>query len=370
MPEHKRKDKRIKNKKILTTTYLLPALLLLTAVLPASGQQPADSSLTLCFTGDIMLGRGVKRFSDKQGAGYPFVAVCSLLSRADLAIGNLESPLTSREYKSTSPWHFRGDTGVAANELRKAGIDLVSLANNHTLDCGPEGLLQCTEMLDSAGIFYGGLAGISADSVGDTVKWCRPAFVRVKGRKIGLVAFCEPYLLEIAKDHGAELVAPAESTCVVRSISAIRDSCDLVIASFHWGQEYKEQPARIQKKLGRLAIDCGAKIVHGHHPHVLQGVEFYKNGLIAYSLGNFIFDQKNQPCKESALLFINRSGDSLRSVFMVPLEIKDNRPLPAGTKAGKSINARLKRLCLKLRTVVAADSNGFLQLMPVGKTPK
>lgn len=314
-----------------------------------------DNTLRFCLTGDIMLGRGVKRMSDRYGAGYPFAGVCSLTAGADITVGNLESPLTAAEYKSTSPWRFRGDTMTAALELKKAGFGLVSLANNHALDCGSQGLFHCAGVLDTAGIAYGGLAQSSADTSGDTLVLARPAYLLVKNKKIGLVAFCQPYLLEIARDYGAENIAPAESACVARSISAIRDSCDIIIASFHWGKEYSDQPTRTQKKLGRLAIDCGARLVHGHHPHVLQGVEFYRGGLIAYSLGNFIFDQTNEVCKESALLFAELRGDSLTAVSMFPLEIIKNRPVPAGKEKAKSIGFRLRELCLKLGTEVTGS---------------
>jgi len=180
------------------------------------------------------------------------------------------------------------------------------------------------------------------------------------------VAFCEPYLLDIAKEHGAENIAPAESACVTRSIAAIRDSCDIIIASFHWGSEYKDLPTWTQKKLGRLAIDQGAKLVHGHHPHVLQGVEFYNGGLIAYSLGNFIFDQTSEECKESALLFVKIKEDSITTASMVPLEIVKNRPGPAGKKKVKAIQARLRKLCRKLGTAVVMQDQS-LQLRPVAK---
>ena len=191
----------------------------------------------------------------------------------------------------------------------------------------------------------------------------RPSYLWVKNKKIGLVAFCEPYLLDIARDYGAGLIAPADSACVVRSIAAIRDSCDIIVASFHWGFEYKDQPARTQKKLGRLAIDCGARLVHGHHPHILQGVEFYNGGLIAYSLGNFIFDQKNQICRESALLFAELKGDSLTAVSMVPLEIVSNRPVPAGRKKARGIQTRLRQLCRKSGTEVTG-SGQTIRLRP------
>ncbi|MDP2808257.1 MAG: CapA family protein [bacterium] len=116
---------------ILTGAFAMP-----------SARAQNDPAIRFCLTGDIMLGRGVKRMSDRYGAGYPFAGVCSLTAGADVTIGNLESPLTSAGYKSASPWHFKGDTITAALELKKAGFDLVSLANNHALDCGRQGLFH------------------------------------------------------------------------------------------------------------------------------------------------------------------------------------------------------------------------------------
>ena len=342
---------------------VLPAAMLAGALITTPVRAQNDPAIRFCLAGDIMLGRGVKRMSDRYGPGYPFAGTCSLTAGADLTIGNLESPLTSAENQSTSPWHFKGDTITAALELKKAGFDMVSLANNHALDCGSQGLFNCTGVLDTAGIAYGGLARTMVDPSGDTVILARPSYLRVKNKKIGLVAFCEPYLLDIAKDHGAGNIAPADSACVARSIAAIRDSCDIIVASFHWGFEYKDHPARTQKKLGRLAIDRGAKLVHGHHPHVLQGVEFYNGGLIAYSLGNFIFDQNNQICRESALLFVELKGDSLTAVSMVPLEIVSNRPVPAGRKKARGIKTRLRQLCRKLGTEVTG-SGQTIRLRP------
>lgn len=106
--------------------------------------------------------------------------------------------------------------------------------------------------------------------------------------------------------------------------------------------------------------------MHGHHPHVLQGVEFYKRGIIAYSLGNFIFDQINEICRESTLLFAELKGDSLTAVSLVPLEIVKNRPVPAGKAKSKTIHTRLQHLCRKLGTVVLLEDQ-TLQLRPAAK---
>jgi len=358
------RNKRWRRAGYIFLLFLVPKLLL--AMVP-------DSSLTIVLAGDIMLGRGVKRHIDTTSQAYPFELTSQLTSRADLAIANLESPLTMAEYRSTSPWRFRGDTSAAAAAIKAAGFDAVSLANNHALDCGPEGLAQTVVSLGSAGVSYAGIAFgplLGADS-----SLCRLSVVTVRGRRVGLLAFCEPYLLKIAKEYGAALIPPADSAAVVGSIAAARGKCDLLICSFHWGREYQDHPTRVQRRLGRLAIDAGAKIVHGHHPHVLQGVEFYHGGLIAYSLGNYIFDQRNGKPRQSALLFVKLrlassspvrpSSVEVDSVSILPLEIVDNRPRPAALQA-KAILKRLARLCRRIGTAAAVEGRRLL-LAPTGR---
>lgn len=333
---------------------------------------PSDSSLTLALAGDIMLGRGVKRISDTAGLFYPFAPTYYLLKSADLAIGNLESPLTAADYKTPSPWKFKGDTSAAAMELRRAGFRLLALANNHAPDCGQDGFFDTRRFLDRAGILHGGRgdsfrlafphpAGFDS---GKTYPYSLPTFIEAKGLRIGFLSFCEAYLLEISKGYGGQLIARADSATVVNSIRLIRDRCHLVICSFHWGQEYQDHPNAAQKKLGRLAVRSGADIVHGHHPHVLQGVEFYRGGLIAYSLGNFIFDQRHTKPRQSGLLFVKlRKGSGgpyapraivVDSVSIVPLEIVNNRPQPPSAKGLGSIAERFRRQCRRLGTEVRA----------------
>lgn len=357
----------------------------------------ADSSLTLALSGDIMLGRGVKRVIDTTSQAYPFEPTSQLVRAADLAIGNLESPLTTADYLTPSPWKFRGDTSAAAYELRRAGFRLLALANNHAPDCGQEGFYDTQRFLKQAGIAYSGqgdsfclaLPHPAGFDSGRNYPYCLPAFTTINGVRIGFLSFCEPYLLEISKGYGGNLIARADSATVVSSIKLIRGRCDLVIASFHWGQEYQDHPNAVQKKLGRLAIRSGAHIVHGHHPHVLQGVEFYQGGLIAYSLGNFIFDQRHTKPRQSGLLFVkliknNRSSSGLvpkdaegvemslvklDTVSFVPLEIVRNRPQPASPKGWKAISKRLKMQCRRLGTEVV-DMGGFLSLSPIPKALK
>lgn len=329
---------------------------------------PSDSTLTLALAGDIMLGRGVKRITDTAGLHYPYVPTLSLLRSADLAIGNLESPLTTADYRTPSPWKFKGDTSAAARELRMAGFRLLALANNHAPDCGEDGFFDTQRFLDQAGIVHSGrgdsfrlaLPHPAGFDSGKNHPYCLPAFIDVKGLRIGFVSFCQPYLLEISKDYGGQLIARADSATVVNSVKLARQHCDLVICSFHWGQEYQDHPNNEQKKLGRLAIRAGAKIVHGHHPHVIQGVEFYRGGLIAYSLGNFIFDQRHRKPRQSAILKVRLSGVEINSAALLPLEIVNNRPQPASKKGWKDISQRFTEQCRRLGTAVAARGSVLL----------
>jgi poly-gamma-glutamate synthesis protein (capsule biosynthesis protein) len=349
---------------------------------PNAPPSPAgqDSRWTIALAGDIMLGRGVKRQIEQHDRGYPFAQTCSLTVRADLAIANLESPLTTAPYRTPSPWKFTGDTLDAARSLALAGFDYVSLANNHMADCGRDGFHHTMRWLDSAGVAHAGRTGCdtarfdslrAADSLGarayrDSLS-CLPAYRTVKGIKVGFLSFCEPYLLAIARDYGGELVARADSATVARSVMAARDSCDLLVCSFHWGEEYRDHPTNIQRKLGRLAIDLGARIVHGHHPHVLQGVEFYRGGLIAYSLGNYVFDQRHERPRQSALLAIKMDGTALDSVALLPLEIVANRPQPAGKKGWRAITARMRKQCQRLGTAVEPAGSLLMVKPQAGK---
>ncbi len=344
----------------------------------AAGAMPSDSTLTMALVGDIMLGRGVKRITDTAGLRYPFVPTFTLLRSADLAVGNLESPLTTADYKTPSPWRFKGDTSAAALELRRAGFRLLALANNHAPDCGEEGFYQTCRSLDRAGILYGGRGDSfrlaepwpAAFDTGRDYPYSLPAFLTVGGVRIGFLSFCQPYLLEISKDYGGQLIARADSATVVNSVRLARRHCDLVVCSFHWGQEYQDRPNRDQRKLGRLAVDAGAMIVHGHHPHVLQGAEFYHGGLIAYSLGNFIFDQRHVKPRQSGLLFIKLAkrpggapapcGVTVDSVWFVPLEIVKNRPQPATDRGWKAVSRRFIKQCRRLGTGIEASAQALI----------
>lgn len=296
---------------------LLPGLMLLARA--AHPQEPARCLVTA--VGDIMLGRGVAKEMERRGQHYPFSGIDLTADSPTALVGNLESQLTAAEFTSPSPYRFKADPVAGGRALAGAGFTFLSLANNHSGDCGPGGFEESVFTLNSLRIGWSGRLVASGQGIdGQALAVSRPAFAERAGVRIGFLAFCQPQLL------GSPELAPADSALVWRSIAAIRESCQVIIASFHWGQEYQLLPTRRQCYLGRLAVQAGASLVHGHHPHVLQGFEFYRGGLIAYSLGNYVFDQRDSLPNQSAVLKAVFRGSALDSAWLEPVQIVEKSP--------------------------------------------
>lgn len=322
---------------------------------PASltAEEPRPKRWEIIAVGDIMLGRGVSKAVERHGPGYPLAKMLLVTDSCQVLCGNLESVICQAEFKSQSPYRFKADPVVAANILKQNGFGFLSVANNHAYDCGPSGLEESLRILDSLMIPYSGiLAPASGPDSGldpsPPQMVCRPAYLQMGDIRVGFLAFCLPYLLPPNKENN--FIAPADSVTVFNSIQAIKDSCQVIIVSFHWGYEYKQQPSREQKYLGRLAIRAGAGIVLGHHPHVLQGFELYRGGVIAYSLGNFIFDQRDSLANQSAVLHMIMNGSRADSLWLEPIEITAKRPMTLNKAKLNQFKGLIDKLNLKFKT--------------------
>jgi len=242
--------------------------------------------LKFSFCGDIMLAAEVGEYIGENTVGNWLEGVSKAWIGSDLLIGNLESPcVTTAESIKADPLLgrpqeiiFRAPT-TRLKELADAGFSAVTLANNHILNCGPLGLLETIRGLDEVGIHYAG-AGMNLSQA------LEPAFIPVRGLTIGLVAFSYGPPAE-RSSPGA---APCEPRLMRRSLSSARARADIVIAALHQGVEYSDVPPSDTRALFRFLAENGADIVVGHHPHVLQGLEWYNNVPIAYSLGDFLFN--------------------------------------------------------------------------------
>ncbi len=204
----------------------------------------------------------------------PFSGVLAVLEKDDLTIGNLEGPLTTAGCGGGKAFVFRGEPAYA-EMLTRGSVEVVSLANNHAEDCGVRGVEETRAALARHGVGHFGL-GVVDKRV-------------IKGVEVVNLGYT-----------GGELAVKAE---VIRDVAKHKRPDNLVFVSFHWGVEGSLAFASTQQKLGRAAIDAGADLVLGHHPHVLQGIENYRGKRIVYSLGNFVFGGNGQPSDLDSMIF-------------------------------------------------------------------
>lgn len=241
---------------------------------------------TLLFVGDVMLARGVQFYTEREGGGdfrFSFVYVSSTLRAADLTVGNLEHPVSDRGRNQGSEYSLRASPDSIAG-LKDAGFDVVSLANNHIWDWGTDALSDTLTHLDQAGIAHVG-AGMNEESAN------APVIIEHHKNRIAFVSWTNLYpegLEAKGENPGVSRFREDEAAVPVRTLSFMHD---IVVVLFHWGDEYQTNANETQKRIARALIDAGADLVIGHHPHVVQEVERYGAGWIAYSLGNFVFDQ-------------------------------------------------------------------------------
>jgi len=261
---------------------------------PQPPPEPPPGPVRIVAVGDLMLGTNVKAVIRKHGARHPFRKYRKLLEGADIAFGNLETPLSDRgaptpgkskeSLRNHTNFIFRAPPACAAG-LAWAGFDIVSLANNHAMDFGPEALRDTLESLEEAGIAVIG-GGANLDRA------YAPHFLERNGQRIALLGISDilPAFSEAGKERPG--IAPARGkefeARMPDAIAAARKEADQVIVSVHWGKERFTGATPKQRKLGRRLIDWGADLVIGHHTHCMGPVERYGGGLIHYSLGNFV----------------------------------------------------------------------------------
>ncbi|HAA26246.1 MAG TPA: hypothetical protein DCE11_09075 [Ruminiclostridium sp.] len=278
-------------------------------------------TVILYFTGDILLDRGVMTYMKQYGYDYPFIKVKDLFKDGDIVCGNLEGPLTEGGIPSQKDprYIFRFPPPVAQN-LKDAGFNLMNLANNHTTDHGAKGLTDTMNTLNEYGIAWFG-AGKTAKEAAS------PVFVNISGTVIGFLGYSafppEGYFHTQEKPN----ISMIDESSLRESVINAREKCDFLVVSFHWGREYEPYPDDSQKKTARIAIDSGADIVIGHHPHVYQGIEEYNGKFIFYSLGNFIFDRQIPPdTDKGAVIKLYIQKGRLKKWDMLPVKIKECQP--------------------------------------------
>ncbi len=307
--------------------------------------------IILAAAGDVMLDRGVATAMLKHGESWPFSAVSGILEGADIAFVNLETSVSNRGRRMPGKGIWFRTKPERLGLLKDAGIDIVSAANNHIMDYDEISLLDTMSHLDDAGIAYVGAgADIASARMGRVIT--------AGGVKVGFLAYSDFhdifwsffYTRTFAAGKNVPGMAPALIWMMQEDISRMKRTADFVVVSIHWGQEYMRMPEKAQIERAHAAIEAGADIVLGHHPHVLQPFEAYKGGLIFYSLGNFVFDQAFGNTTESMIARIKLSLGERPEAEITPLRITDGRPAPMSLKDARTSIAALRKDTGKLGT--------------------
>jgi len=263
-----------------------------------------DYPKTILFLGDIMLDRTVKELMEKNGLVYPIEKIRNFLKGVDVVVGNLEGPVViDPVYTPDTSMKFNFGS-EALDLLSYAKINLVSLANNHTLDRDRNGLTQTKEFLSRKNINY----------FGDPINCLKENIYTTDG--MVFIGLNQTFPINCTQEQIRKLIKDARQ----------ENSDDFIVVFIHWGEEYKSTSNAIQKELAHLIIDSGADLIIGSHPHVVEEIEQYKGKLIFYSLGNFIFDQYFSKETQEGLVVGLEITDSKTLVRLFPIGIYKSQP--------------------------------------------
>jgi len=311
------------------------------------------ATITVSAVGDMIFDRRVGALVAARGGEAPLASVAPLLARADVTVGNLESPLSNGGERNTAKdVTFRGDPRAIAG-LTASGFDFLSLANNHVLDYGPAALADTVALLDQAGIAH---AGAGADS---SAAWA-PAVHEVNGASVAFLSFSHivPAGFTATSERAGLAAGRTDMDAVAEAVRAAKEEQDYVIVSFHWGVEYEDYANGDQVRDAHTTIDAGADMVLSHHPHVIQGVEYYNGRLIAYSLGDFVFDHYSRKTGEAFVLDASLGPDGVTDAVCTPVYLDaDGAPEVVTGSEATVILERLKAISSPHGTAVAVDGD-------------
>ncbi|KOR86208.1 capsular biosynthesis protein [Bacillus sp. FJAT-22058] len=337
--------KRTKKKNLKYTGIILPILLIALVITTWMGRAEevktvatkSDQPLTMTMVGDVMMGRYVEEVTEKHGHEYLFRYMKPYFANSDYVSGNYEHTALKEDvsnYKEAdTPIRLNSNTsGVEA--VKDAGFSVVSLANNHMMDYEEQGLLDTIDEFKSSDMHYVGVGSNTAEAKNSI------DYADVNGVRVATLGFTDVYGKDAVSKNDKAGLLNSNPDLLFEMIGKARDAkqgnADLVVVNMHWGQEYSTSTTDRQKDLAKAIIDAGADIIIGHHPHVLQSFDVYKDGIIFYSLGNFIFDQGWTRTKDSAMVQYHLANDGKATIDVLPLQIEEATPRPATSSIDKS----------------------------------
>jgi poly-gamma-glutamate capsule biosynthesis protein CapA/YwtB (metallophosphatase superfamily) len=250
----------------------------------------------------------------------PWASVGAALRKADLAFGNLESAVSNRGAPVVKQYTFRGTPASLAELERRSGLDVLNLANNHVGDYGPEATLDTVRSVQRLGMKAVG-AGPNLDRA------LQPQIVKRLGLRVAFVGFSEIAPIEFAASEDSPGTAWADPEAIAGAVQAARRKADVVVATFHWGIERQTLETARQRELADFAVRAGAQVVIGAHPHTLQPVRRQGAAIVAYSLGNFVFDAVSPETTTTGILELGLTAEGVAEANWRPATIQDGRPL-------------------------------------------
>ncbi len=293
------------------------------------GPLGSGEPVTLAFGGDVHFEGFLRGMldADPQGALLP---ITPLFEGADLSVVNLESAITDGGVPASKEFTFRAP-GNALQALRSAGIDVVSMANNHGLDYGPEGVEDAL-----AASWWGGLPVIGIGR--DAAEAYRPFVTEVRGQRIAVIGatqVLDDHLIEAwtATDDRAGLASAKEVDRLVEEVRAARRIADTVVVYLHWGREREVCPTTVQQELAGTLVEAGADILVGGHSHRVEGAGRMGEALVAYGLGNFVWWREDGPSGESGVLAVTVTGRRIDGYEWRPAQLSGGMAQPLSADA-------------------------------------
>lgn len=256
---------------------------------PPKPVAPTPLSLSLVAVGDILMHQDVKAAAAREQGGFPalWADLVPLFQGADLAFGNLETPVAPTTGRPGVPFQFNAPATLPA-ALRASGFTVLATANNHAFDQGPKGVRETLERLRVEGLVAIGSGTDQAQA--ETLQ-----ILERQGFKVAFLGFTDLFNIDLNRRATEPWVRPLDPEPALQAVRAARNQADLVVVSLHWGNEYQHLPTKRQRDIAQALVAAGCDVLLGHHPHVLQPVEWLeadgRKGLVAYSLGNFISNQ-------------------------------------------------------------------------------
>lgn len=277
-----------------------------------------DSVFTASFVGDIMTGRYVEQVMDHRGSDFIFQHARPYFEEADYVTGNFENPvlLEEKEYVPADKEIHLQAGEASVDMLEHAGFSVLNLANNHMLDYGQEGLEDTLTVFENSGL---DTAGAYTDRLDEQMV----SYQQYDGLVVATLG-----VNDVWSASGRLGLVESNPSQALPMIEEASREADLVVVHVHSGVEYTSTPTERQEVLMKAYVDAGADIVVGTHPHVLQSVEVYEDGIIFYSLGNFVFDQGWTRTRDTILAQYELKSDGIAEIELVPFRVYESQPRP------------------------------------------